>query len=112
MASQYESLAHRVLCHAPAFNLHDPDECWEHNGPLNKRNGYPKISVRINGKQTTVYAHRVVFEHVNGPVPEGHEVDHKCHNHRCVRPSHLEALLVPDNRGKNQHSANYRTRKA
>ena len=100
--TKYESLYHRLLCHAPAFDLNDPDECWEHDGGLNKRNGYPRVSVRIDGKHTRVYAHRAMYVEVYGPVPEGHEVDHKCHNHRCVRPTHLKALLIRDNRAKNQ----------
>ena len=102
MASQYEDIYHRLMCHAPAFDLNDPTECWEHDGTLNKPNGYPRVSVWENGKHVKRYAHRLMFDLVHGPVPEGHEVDHKCHNHRCIRPTHLEALPLSDNRAKNQ----------
>lgn len=43
--------------------------------------------LRLNGK--TVRAHRVVYELVVGPIPEGMELLHKCDNPPCVRPDHL-----------------------
>ncbi len=59
------------------------------------------------GKQD--YAHRVSYEVNVGPIPEGLDIDHRCHNpalcrggktcpHRaCVEPSHLQ----PATRGAN-----------
>lgn len=40
----------------------------------------------------TVKAHRFAYQQANGPIPAGLEVDHRCRNRRCVRPSHLEAV--------------------
>ncbi|MGW3511200.1 HNH endonuclease signature motif containing protein [Streptomyces sp. NPDC000994] len=40
----------------------------------------------------TVRAHTYAYEQANGPVPDGHEVDHRCRRRNCVRPSHLEAV--------------------
>lgn len=102
MAPQYENLYHRLMCLAPAFDPNDPDECWEHEGNLNRPGGYPRVSVRRGGKHTKEYAHRLMYTIVHGPIPEGHEVDHKCHNHRCIRPTHLQALPLRDNRAKNK----------
>ena len=36
-------------------------------------------------------AHRVVYELVNGPIPNGMVVHHKCETRCCVNPQHLEA---------------------
>lgn len=47
-------------------------------------------------------AHVVEWEKVNGPVPEGKELDHLCKNPSCCNPSHLEAVTHAVNirRGK------------
>src|SRR5215475_3897979 len=38
-----------------------------------------------------------VYEMVHGPIPEGYEVDHICHNRRCVEPTHLRLLTHRQN---------------
>lgn len=40
----------------------------------------------------TVRAHRFAYEQAVGPIPDGYDIDHRCRNRRCVRPSHLEAV--------------------
>lgn len=37
-------------------------------------------------------AHRVLYELIVGPIPDGHQLDHKCRNRSCVRPSHMEPV--------------------
>jgi hypothetical protein len=37
-------------------------------------------------------AHRVAYELMNGPIPPGHEVHHRCRATRCVNGRHLVAL--------------------
>jgi len=44
-----------------------------------------------------VYAHRWVWESVNGPIPDGMVVRHRCDNRLCYRLSHLELGTVADN---------------
>lgn len=61
--------------------------CWDWLGAANS-DGYP---VLWDGKRLT-YAHRIAYEMVIGPVPEGFDVDHTCFNRRCVNPAHLEAV--------------------
>lgn len=38
------------------------------------------------------YAHILAYEDVNGPVPDGKELDHTCRNRACVNPDHLEPV--------------------
>lgn len=61
--------------------------CWLWTGAVTNR-GYGKTF--INGRQ--VYAHRAAYAAMVGPIPEGTQVDHKCHAQLCVRPDHLQAV--------------------
>ncbi len=42
-------------------------------------------------------AHRVSFEHYNGPIPPGMTIDHICRNPLCVHPKHLRLLSLKEN---------------
>ena len=55
-----------------------PDECWPWRGPL-----------APYGRLNHVRVHRVVYERLVGPIPEGHAVHHTCENKACVNPAHL-----------------------
>jgi hypothetical protein len=47
-------------------------------------------------------AHRIAYEMLVGPVPEGLELDHLCRVTLCVNPAHLEPVTHRENvrRGK------------
>jgi hypothetical protein len=49
----------------------------------------------LNRRMT--YAHRVAYEIVNGPIPEGLQIDHLCRVRHCVNPAHLEAVTQREN---------------
>ena len=102
---KYDNLYHRLVANVtvPEHQC-ESTGCWEHPGALNKNYGYPRVNVRKEGKHVCAYAHVLMFVHCYGPVPAGHEVDHTCHNHRCVNPDHLRALTVAENRRRNQWS--------
>lgn len=80
-----------------------PDGCWIWTGGVNKNAFYAQHFYGIycpNPKQRpirTVYAHRLSYELHKGPVPEGLEIDHLCHNKLCVNPAHLEAVTHREN---------------
>lgn len=63
------------------------ETCWLWTGGVTSR-GYGKTT--LDGK--AIYAHRAAYAALVGPIPTGAQVDHKCHDRRCVRPDHLQAV--------------------
>lgn len=75
-----------------------PCGCWEWQG-AKRANGYGSFAVkRADGRWTYTTAHRAAYLDQVGPIPEGWEVDHLCKNRGCVRPDHLEAVTIQENR--------------
>jgi hypothetical protein len=42
-------------------------------------------------------AHRVAYELMVGPIPDGNVIDHLCSNRSCVNPHHLEPVTQDEN---------------
>ena len=66
--------------------------CLEWMGGTNP-DGYGKLY--LDGK--TVATHRIAWENVNGPIPDGMLVLHSCDNPPCCELTHLRLGTVADN---------------
>jgi hypothetical protein len=64
------------------------DGCWIWVGSVQKSGQYAVYW--HNGKLQ--YAHRVSYESLVGPIPDGLQIDHLCRVRFCVNPAHLEPV--------------------
>jgi hypothetical protein len=71
--------------------VHKTEGCWVWSA-AKLPTGYG-VFVSDSGR----YAHRWSYEKHHGPIPDGMEIDHKCHNRSCVRPDHLQAASKKHN---------------
>lgn len=69
--------------------------CWEWTACKNHL-GYGQIGLGRRD-QGLGMAHRVAYELLVGPIPEGLELDHLCRNPSCVNPDHLEPVTHAEN---------------
>jgi hypothetical protein len=75
--------------------------CWLWCGGI-QRGGYGKVD------KPTRLAHRVAYELLVGPIPEGLQLDHLCRVRSCVNVLHLEPVTARENqlRGKSVSGIN------
>lgn len=74
--------------------------------------GYGKVGLPpADGlPKRTAKVHRVVYEALVGPIPDGMVIDHLCRQPSCVNPAHLEPVTRRENvlRGLTLPAANAR----
>ena len=97
-----------------------PNGCWLWMGQAGTKDGYGKF--KPSAGQPTVMVHRWAYEAFVGPIPDAHQIDHKCHtedegclggpdckHRRCCNPAHLEPVTASENILRQRHYGRSRT---
>ncbi len=83
-----------------------PDECWLWTGSTASK-GYGLFW----HKGRSVRVHRLAYELMVGPIPEGLTLDHLCRVRHCVNPKHLEPVTGKINILRGEGAPAYNARK-
>jgi hypothetical protein len=86
----------------------DDNGCWIWPGAKSS-NGYGMVGLGGHGKGTA-FTHRVTWEAENGPVLDGHDLDHLCRVRACCNPAHLEPVTRQENVDRGLRAKGYRDR--
>ncbi len=65
-----------------------------------------------NDTKRMALAHRVAYEILVGPVPDGLQLDHLCRQRCCVNPAHLEPVTGTENQRRMPREIRKRPRPA
>lgn len=68
------------------------ETCWLWTGAKQSQ-GYGNVRV----KKVYWRAHRLAYEELVGPIPNGKQLDHLCRVKNCVNPAHLEPVTAKEN---------------
>lgn len=63
--------------------------CWLWQGPYTLPYRYGNFAYKAS---SYMRAHRVVYELLTGPIPDGLVLDHICRTRHCVNPAHLDPV--------------------
>lgn len=72
------------------------DACWLWTGRLDTH-GYGEVRTGGMKRRRFHRAHRVAYELLVGPIPDGLVIDHLCRVRNCVNPEHLEPVTNAEN---------------
>ncbi len=83
-----------------SFYVPEPNTgCWLWTGWTGAA-GYGLLKVNMRAER----AHRVMWQHLRGPIPEGLVIDHICRVRSCVNPDHLRVVTPRVNALENSDS--------
>lgn len=85
----------------PPEHFKDHGPCWVWGGRIH-RDGYGQVKY----KGRSFYVHKLLYILLvrKAPVPEGYEVDHRCHRRACCNPEHLEMVTKAVNLDRRQNT--------
>ena len=102
MARKYDSIYERIMARVTVPEEQNENACWLFGGTKDK-DGYGRLNVRIDGKHTSVRAHKVVWESLHGPLAKHLTLDHlDCLDKSCCNPDHLEPVTRRENSRRSQ----------
>lgn len=74
------------------LNTQEVGDCLIWTG-YKTNDGYARVTIKGKSK----LLHRYLWEKYNHSVPDGHSIDHKCHNRDCVEIEHLRLAKIGQN---------------
>lgn len=77
---------------SPVDYIVDEHGCWVWQLA---RNAHGYGSMRVG--PSNLGAHRIYYERVHGPIPDGMLIDHLCRNRACVNPAHMQVVSKREN---------------
>lgn len=88
MGRQRQSVGERLWSQVESTPL----GCWMWTGSTDTH-GYGRM--KIDGRYQPT--HRVAYELLVGPIPNGLVIDHLCRNRACLNPAHVEPVANAEN---------------
>lgn len=68
-----------------------PTGCWICASHLTNQDGYFRYYIRGHQEKPEMF-HRSIWRLRKGPIPDGFEINHTCHNRGCCNIEHLECI--------------------
>lgn len=97
MAPNAKRTPEAVLARLRTRLTYDDNGCWLWTGGKNRGYGRTTDGYLADGRQRRVGVHRLMYELLVGPIPDGLQIDHLCRVPACCNPAHLEPVTAREN---------------